>query len=78
LDRRRYLNSVGEWCDKYRSKTKYIQDIYNGYASIIKIDKVKNRLVFSFQDREICLGDNSYTWITFLPDNGNWCMTSMV
>lgn len=77
MERRRNLNSVGEWCDKYHSKTKYFQDVYNGYASIIKIDKVKNRLIFSVQDREVCLGDNGYTWITFLPDNSNWCMTAI-
>lgn len=77
MDRNRYLNSVGKWCEKYRSATKYIQDIYNGYASIIHIDKVNERLAFSVEGRELCLGDNGYIWLTFLPDNSNWCMSAM-
>lgn len=78
LDRRRYLNGLGYgWCDIYCSTTKYIKDIYNGYASIIKIEKVNRRLVLPVEGKELCLADNGYTWLTFLPDNSNWCMSAM-
>ncbi len=74
----RYLNGVGkEWCDKYRSRTEYINDIYNGYISLIDIEKVNRRLAFTVENKELCLGDDGYTWLTFLPDNNHWCMTAM-
>lgn len=78
MDRKRYLNGTGrEWIDKYRSKTKYIQDFYSGYASIINIDSVRKRLAFPAECGELCLCDNGYTWLTFLPDKSNWCMSAM-
>ena len=76
--RKRCLNGVGkEWCQLYRAETKYIQDIYSGYLSLIHIDKVNRRLAFQTENGELCLGDDGFKWLTFLPDKSNWCMTAM-
>jgi len=76
--RKRFLNGAGkDWCRQYRAETKYIQDVYSGYVSLIHIDKVNRRLVIQTENGELCLGDDGFKWLTFLPDNANWCMTVM-
>ena len=76
--RKRFLNGMGkDWLHEYRAETKYIADIYSGYASLIRIDKVSRRLEIPTDGGMLCIGDDGYRWLTFLPDNSHWCMTAI-
>lgn len=55
----------------------FSNNLYQRYASLISIEKVNGRHAFPAEDGEICLGDEGYAWLTFLPDKCNWCMTAM-
>jgi len=43
-----------------------------GYASLVQIDEVHYPCYIGEKDSQICIADNGYSELTFLPDNENW------
>ena len=76
--KRKYLNGGHwNWIDSYTSKIIRIDDIISGYLSLIKVDKVKYRLVVDYEDSSVCLFDDGYKCLIFLPDNEKWCVSAI-
>ncbi|MEF9959969.1 MAG: DUF402 domain-containing protein [Niameybacter sp.] len=62
------------WLDRYTYEFKHIEDVFEGYISFIQIDTVKQKLVVDYEDRKnVCLCDDGYKGLIFLPDHEKWC-----
>ncbi|MCM1991347.1 DUF402 domain-containing protein [Oceanirhabdus seepicola] len=58
--------------------TKYIKNIdFNGYVSMIYIEKVKQPLIKNMLGKDYCLVDDGYIWLELLPIYGNYHLTAM-
>ncbi len=56
----------------------YINDDYfQGFASIILLDKVKEPLIVPALDFHYCIADDGYIWLQHLPDKSNYALTTM-
>lgn len=72
MERRKYLGCANEYYIKsYQAKTIRVDEKgIVGYVSLIKIKEV-NR---PFMAGDICLYNNDYSELCFLPDGGNWTL----
>lgn len=64
-----------DFLDVYSSKYMHIDDMFSGYISLIKVEKVKRRLTVDYDKSDVCLFDAGYKCIIFLPDNETWGIT---
>ena len=48
-----------------------------GYVSLIKLEKVRQKLTVNHDGREICLFDDGYSCLVFLPDGEKWCVSAV-
>jgi len=48
-----------------------------GYAALIKVDEVTRPLIVGLGGAEVCLYDDGYSDLQFLPDGSNWRMSAM-
>jgi len=48
-----------------------------GYAGLIQIQEVNYPCVLGEKGSEICIADNGYSELSFLPDNENWQLTAI-
>jgi predicted RNA-binding protein associated with RNAse of E/G family/ribosomal protein S18 acetylase RimI-like enzyme len=48
-----------------------------GYVGLVQILEVNRPYMVGEKDLEICIADNGYKELTFLPDNENWQMTAI-
>ena len=77
--RKRYIEGFGwKWLDQYTYQFRHIDHRLSGYLSIVKIARVKKKRIVRLKESEVCLADNGYTWLSFLPDNQNWSMTKII
>ena len=78
-ERRRYLGQVNNnYVKSYTSRIIRINgNNLKGYAAQIKIDKTYRPFFVGENDFIICLRDNGYSEINFLPDNENWYLSAM-
>jgi uncharacterized protein len=53
------------------------QERFEGYASAIFIEKVKEKLVCNLDKRQFCLADDKFVWIQRLPIEKKWSVTTM-
>jgi predicted RNA-binding protein associated with RNAse of E/G family len=56
---------------------KYVPIVPCGFASLTKMESVPQRLSILFEGKEVCLACEGYSWLCFLPELQNWCMTAM-
>jgi len=76
--KRKFINGINwEWLDEYSSKNIHIDDIYSGYISLIKVKKVKQKITVDYEQSNLCLLDDGYKCLMFLPDNGKWCVSAV-
>ncbi|WP_066498193.1 DUF402 domain-containing protein [Abyssisolibacter fermentans] len=76
--KRKYINGINwKWLDSYSSQFKHIDDIFSGYISLIKVDKVKRKITVDYEQSENCLFDDGYKCLVFLPDNEKWCVSAV-
>ncbi|MGL4800243.1 MAG: DUF402 domain-containing protein [Cellulosilyticaceae bacterium] len=76
--KRKYLDARNwTWLDNYTYEYKHIEGKWSGYLSVVKMGKVKQKLMAHYGDQEICLCDDNYVGIMFLPDNETWCGTAV-
>lgn len=55
----------------------HIDDMFSGYISLIKVDKVKQRITIDYEQSDVCLVDDGYKCLMFLPDNEKWCVSAV-
>ena len=74
MDRLRYLGkSYKDYIKSATLKIKRIDDNdLHGYAAYRKITEVNYPFIVGEKGKEICLCDNGYSILNYLPDNGNW------
>lgn len=76
--KRKYLDgSNWTWLDDYTYDYQYIEGKWKGYISFVQMGTVKKRLMAHYGDREVCLCDDGYKGVIFLPDNETWCATAI-
>lgn len=76
--KKKYIDgSNWKWVDKYTSKVMHIDDIFSGFISFVMIQKVHEKLFVDYDTSEICLFDDGYKCLIFLPDNQNWCVSAV-
>ncbi|WP_212902680.1 DUF402 domain-containing protein [Clostridium polyendosporum] len=50
---------------------------FNGYISLIYLDKVKEPLIKNIQGIDLILADKGYKWLQITPLNANYSLTTM-
>ena len=76
--KRKYLDASNwTWLEDYTYHYEYIQDEWSGYLSVVEVGKVKHPLKVHYGDVEVCLCDDGYKGIIFLPDNEYWCVSAV-
>jgi predicted RNA-binding protein associated with RNAse of E/G family len=69
-----------EWSRVLEKRFKYIyinNEEFNGYVSIVYIDKVKEPLSVTMKGKEFCLAEEGYIWLQHVPLNSNFAVTTM-
>lgn len=74
--KRKILN-VTHWdfLDSYSYRCIHIDGLFSGYISLIKIEKVKQKITVDYEQSEKVLLDDGYKGLIFLPDEANWCVS---
>lgn len=76
--KKKYIDgSSWKFVDTCTSKLMHIDDIFSGFISFVKIQKVNEKLFVDYNNSEICLFDDGYKCLIFLPDNQNWCVSAV-
>lgn len=76
--KRKFINGLNwGFLEAYSSKCIHIDDIFRGYISLIRVDKVKQKITVDYEQSEVCLIDDGYKCIMFLPDDENWCVSAV-
>lgn len=76
--KRKYLDgSNWAWLAERSYRWKYIDKEWKGYVSLIKMGKVKQKLMAHYGGQEVCLCDDGYQGVMFLPDGETWCVTAI-
>jgi predicted RNA-binding protein associated with RNAse of E/G family len=74
--KRKFLNAAHwDFLDSYSYKYIHINDIFNGYISLIKIEKLKQKITVDYEQSEEILLDDGYKCLIFLPDEEKWCVS---
>lgn len=66
-----------DFLDSYSFKYSHIDDIFSGYISLIKINRIKQRITVDYEQSQTVLLDNGYKCLIFLPDNEKWCASAV-
>lgn len=74
--KRKFLNaSHWDFLELYSYKYTHINDLFSGYISLIKVEKVKQKITVDYEQSEKILVDDGYKGLIFLPDKENWCVS---
>ena len=79
MERRKYLGRYDkDFIKSIDSKIVRTDDIgISGHASLVKIQEVHRPYMVGEKGLEICIANNGYSELTFLPDNENWQLTAI-
>ena len=79
MERRKYLGQYNKpWIKSYASKIARVDEVnLKGYVSLIKIQEVNFPFMAGEKGAEICIANNGYSELTFLPDNENWMLSTI-
>ncbi len=53
-------------------------DFFKGYIGILEIEKVTQKQIWRFNDEDIIVCDNGLKWLSILPQNDFYCITTMM
>lgn len=65
------------WLEEAHSAIRPVSGSLPGWTSLIDIQKVRRRIMVPYEDGEVCIIDDGYRWLVFLPEGRNWCMTAL-
>jgi predicted RNA-binding protein associated with RNAse of E/G family len=79
MERRKYTGKPNKkYIKSSDSKIIRIDDInIKGYVAFLKIFEVNVPFYVKLNDKKICLYDNGYSELNYLPDNQNWQMYAL-
>lgn len=78
--KRKYLDRSSNWPRilKYSFKTEYYEKGgEKNYISLMKLEKVREKLIVNTGGKGYCVVDDGYTWLQYLPLDKNWALTTM-
>lgn len=76
--KRKYLDASNwTWLEDYTYQYKHIDEEWVGYVSVVQMGKVKHKLTAHYGNEEVCLCDDHYKGVIFLPDHAHWCATAV-
>jgi len=76
--KKKYIDgSNWKWIKNYSSKLIHIDDGFCGFLSFITIASVHEKVMVDYGDSELCLFNDSYKCLIFLPDNQHWCVSAI-
>lgn len=53
-------------------------DFFEGYVSVIRMEKVTEPQIWKFNGEDIIVCDNGLKWLSILPQNDFYCITAML
>ncbi len=71
--KRRYAYKETDNYEKIRIE----EDIFKGYACLLRIDNMEKPLIVNNGKEDICIMDNGYKLIEIYPDDGKYALTIM-
>ena len=79
MERRKYIGKpYKDYYKSYSIKVVRIDEIsIKGFIAYTLINEVNRPLIVGDKGNEICLADNGYSEIVYLPDNENWKLCAM-
>jgi len=79
MERRKYLGHYNkDFIKTITSKIARTEPIGPaGYAGLVQIQEIHYPCMLGEKGSEICIADNGYSELTFLPDNENWQLTAI-
>ncbi|MCL1820610.1 MAG: DUF402 domain-containing protein [Oscillospiraceae bacterium] len=79
MERRKYLGRYDkDFIKSIISRTVRIDGVgIAGYAALVQIQEVSRPYMVGEKGSEVCIADNGYSELTFLPDNENWRLTAV-
>lgn len=74
----KYLDGEGwDWLDRYVVEINRVDGYKSGIVSLVYDASVKYKLRVDYEDPSKILFDDGYKCVTFLPDQGNWCVNAI-
>ena len=79
MERKKYLGRYdNDFIKSITSRTVRTDKIgLAGYVALVKIQEVNRPYMVGEKGSEVCIADNGYSELTFLPDNENWQLTAI-
>jgi predicted RNA-binding protein associated with RNAse of E/G family len=79
MERRKYLGRYEkDFIKSILSKIVRVDETdIAGYVSLVQIQEVNHPCIVGEKDTRVCIADNGYSELTFLPDNENWQLTTI-
>ena len=75
MARRKYIGRpYKDYVKTYKSK---IVRAKNGYAAHLKVIEANRPFMVGAEGAKICISDDGYSSLEYLPDDGNWCVFSV-
>lgn len=76
--KRKFISGMNwDFLGSHSFKYIHIDDMFSGYISLIKINKVKRKITVDYEQSETILLDDGYKCLMFLPDNEKWCVSAV-
>lgn len=81
MEIKRYKINYVSW--KCITKKRFFQERiddknFNGYVGLVIIDEVSQFQEWEIAGENLIVCDKGYTWLVFIPDNQNCCITAMM
>lgn len=77
---KRKLMTKPDWprIAKRHSKLIYVENSdFNGHIAALYLDKVNEPLIVKQRERSVCIVDDGYLWLVFLPNNEYYALTTL-
>lgn len=76
--KRKFINGINwGFLGEYSCKCIHIDDVFSGYISLVKVHKAKEKIPVDYEQSDVCLFDDGYKCLIFLPDNEKWCVSAV-
>jgi len=69
----RHWDALGD----YACEITHIDGRYVGYVSVIEVKKAARKITVDYEDTAVCLLDDGFSQVTFLPDGDHWCASAV-
>ncbi len=68
---------LNNWGADFTYSLKNKHEGITGIACLTRINTIPKPLIAATVYGDLCLADNGYTWLMFLPDKEKWCLSAL-